>query len=289
MPANIPTPLFLTAPTILCAVSTIFFHTSSFASVPSFGERTQSERTRSARSTSSSARVNGATSTAPLLVVLDPGHGGEDTGNIQVLHNRKVMEKDLSLQLAFKTKAALEARGIRTILTRTHDQTVSLDKRALIANQASLESKNTVFVSLHANSSHEKHSSGVETYVFNAATNDAAQRLATIENAKAHPATALELILTDLTTTGNYRDSVQLAAHIQKSVVSGLRTKSYPVRDRGVRRALFYILMQSQVPSVLFEPGFASNPEELTLLVDSKYQISLAEKLAEGIMRWRAR
>lgn len=233
------------------------------------------------------SHVPTASSFPALLVVLDAGHGGDDTGNIQWIQKQRITEKDLALKLALKTRQVLQARGIPTVLTRERDQTVSLDKRALIANQASLSAKHTVFVSLHANSSHEHSSSGIETYVFNAATNDAAKHLALIENAKAHPASSLELILTDLVTTGNYQDSVKLASSIQTSVVSGLRHQHYPIRDRGVRRALFYLLMQSQVPSVLFEPGFASNPKELALLLSPAYQTALAEKLADGILRWQ--
>jgi N-acetylmuramoyl-L-alanine amidase len=227
--------------------------------------------------------------TAPqFLVILDPGHGGSDTGAIRKLRGKRIAEKNLTLAIALETQRALKSRGIASVLTRTSDRFIPLDSRTAIANRAAHDADSAVFVSIHANSSDEPKSSGAETYVFNASTNQASQRLAELENGRrwnqAHA--TLDLIMADLSTTSNYSDSVELACQVQKSAVSN---PYKGVRNRGVHQALFYVLMQAEMPSILFEPGFVSNPNELEHLASRPYQKSIAQALTKGILAWKTR
>lgn len=224
-----------------------------------------------------------------LIVILDPGHGGDDAGARREHEGNLVEEKNITLSIAKHAQSILKSRGIRAILTRWNDDFVDLDKRTSIANRAALLTKKSVFVSIHANSNDDPRSSGIETYVFNAASNEASKRLADLENGHRFEQShgTLDLIFSDLATTANFSESVKLACGIQRSVVSHLEKSDQPIRDRGVRQALFYVLMQTRMPSILFEPGFISNPHELAKLTDANYQRLLARSLVDGIIRWK--
>lgn len=224
---------------------------------------------------------------ASLLVVLDPGHGGSDTGAIHRLGAQTVAEKDITLALARKVAAALRARGIRAALTRDRDCVVALDRRTAIANSAARRA-DAVLLSIHVNSARDPYSSGIETYVFNATNNEASRHLAEIENGshRVEPKGVLSLILSDLSATANYAESVSLACGVQSRLVEGMSAAGNTLRDRGVRPGLFYVLMGARVPAVLIEAGFASNPHELANLIDPAYQERFARALVEGIVKW---
>lgn len=225
----------------------------------------------------------------PFIVILDPGHGGEDTGAIRRHDQKEIAEKDVTLAIAREAEKILKAKNIAVKLTRGGDKFVDLDERTELANKTARVASQAVFVSIHANAVEDAKSAGIETYVFNAATNQASQRLADLENGKrwtkAHG--TIDLILADLATTANYADSADLACAIQKSVVGELNSKGFKTRDRGIRQALFYVLMQTSMPSVLFEPGFLSNPQELARLGSVRYQRLLAQTLVDGVLKWR--
>lgn len=221
------------------------------------------------------------------VVILDPGHGGKDVG-ASLLSKPQITEKDLTLRLALKTAKILKSHGVQVKLTRTADQTLALDERTKKANQMAMNTSSALFVSIHLNSSPNKHSSGIETYVFNAATNEASARLAEIENGPVHNQILhpeahgpLDLILTDLTSTANYADSVALACSIQRHASIPLKLK-----DRGVHQALFYVLMQTKMPSVLIEAGFLSHSQDRKRLLAADFQQKLAFSLSQGIINW---
>ncbi len=220
----------------------------------------------------------------PFIVAIDAGHGGGDTGCIHTEHGKAVAEKQLTLATTLRLVAALKARGIRSVLTRTTDSTRSLEERAAVANNAGA----SVFVSLHINSSLSHKDHGIETYVLNTSSNASAQRLATIENGRGHNPSTVSLILSDLETTANYQDSVELACATQNRLISGLRRSGIPAKSRGVRQALFYVLMQTQMPSILVELGFASNPTERARLLRRDYQGKLAASLAQALDDYRS-
>ena len=221
-----------------------------------------------------------------LLVVIDPGHGGEEDGAIG---RSGLKEKDVVLDIARRLAARLRSAGFDVRLTREGDEGLSLDERAGIANEMHAD----LFVSLHVNASRWTRARGAETYLLSReATDDAARTLAALENDAA--GTGLEgreaqdgdlpLILWDLAQVEYLEASAELAATIQRRLNEALG-----LRDRGVRQAPFRVLVGATCPAVLVETGFMSNPDEERLLGDPAYRARLADALARAIGDYRAR
>ena len=221
---------------------------------------------------------------APLVVVLDPGHGGRWPHD--GAHGRRGLhEKVIALRVAQKTKELLEGQGATVILTRDTDDDVPLADRVRIANEAGAD----VFVSIHCNAM-EKHEDrkvtrGVETYFLSPDPTDAeAKMLAQLENGgpeavplpKAND--AVMGILNDLALGQARNDSAALAQIVQLHMVRGTRAPS-----RGVRQAPFLVLSGTRMPSALVEIGFISHPREGRMLGGATYQRKVASALAEGV------
>ena len=210
-------------------------------------------------------------------VVIDPGHGGRDTGAIGP---HGVREKDVALAIARKVAARVRALGLAVVLTRTDDSFVSLDDRTRIAN----ESKADLFVSIHCNAARQRKLSGVETWTLNVASDRYSARLAEFENAEAERTMSdLRLILADLATKANAGDARELAQSVQSSLVRGLAARVGKVRDHGVKQALFYVLLGAHMPSILIETAFISNPSEEARLKSARFQDGAAEAIARGV------
>jgi N-acetylmuramoyl-L-alanine amidase len=210
-------------------------------------------------------------------VVIDPGHGGRDTGAIGP---RGVREKDVALAIARTLAGRLRALGFAVILTRKDDSYVSLDERTRIANQARAD----LFVSVHCNAARRRTLAGVETWTLNVASDRYATRLATFENADAERSVSdLRLILADLATRANASDARDLAESVQGSLVRNLRERVGRLEDHGVKQALFYVLLGAHMPAILVETGFISNPAEEARLRSRKYQTGTAEGIARGV------
>jgi len=235
-----------------------------------------------ARELRSAARKSPASVAAQLglkmrRVVVDPGHGGRDTGAIGP---HGVREKDVALAIARALAQRLRALGFTVILTRKDDSYVSLDERTRIANQARAD----LFVSVHCNAARRRTLSGVETWTLNVASDRYATRLATFENADAERTVSdLRLILADLATRANATDARDLAQAVQSSLVRNLRARLGRVEDHGVKQALFYVLLGAHMPAILVETGFISNPAEEGRLRSRKYQGSTADAIARGV------
>lgn len=230
-------------------------------------------------------------------IVLDPGHGGSETGAVGPSGTE---EKEISLLLARALKSRLERRlPVRVILTRNEDADLAHDTRTAIANQ----NKADLFISIHLNSERGRDARGAETYFLSLQASDArAARAAEIENeaagaagdaATADPAPAgaaegdplydLQLILWDLAQSQHLADSQRLAALIQEELNGALG-----LRDRGVKQAPFRVLMGAAMPAVLVELGFISNPQEESRLLDAGYRAELVEAVARAVERFRA-
>ena len=210
-------------------------------------------------------------------VVIDPGHGGRDTGAIGP---HGVREKDVALAIARDLAQRLRALGFSVILTRHDDSYVSLDERTRIANQARAD----LFVSIHCNAARRRTLSGVETWTLNVSSDRYSTRLATFENADAERTVSdLRFILADLATRANASDARSLAQSVQSSLVRNLRARVGKVGDHGVKQALFYVLLGARMPAILVETGFISNPAEEARLRSRKYQTSAAEAIAGGV------
>ncbi|MFL5311649.1 MAG: N-acetylmuramoyl-L-alanine amidase [Myxococcales bacterium] len=235
-----------------------------------------------ARELRSAARKSPASVAAQLglkmrRVVVDPGHGGRDTGAVGP---HGIREKDVALAIARVLAQRLRALGFTVVLTRKDDSYVSLDERTRIANQARAD----LFVSVHCNAARRRSLSGVETWTLNVASDRYATRLATFENADAERTVSdLRLILADLATRANASDARDLAQAVQTSLVRNLRARAGRVEDHGVKQALFYVLLGAHMPAILVETGFISNPAEEVRLRNHKFQSGAADAIARGV------
>ena len=216
-------------------------------------------------------------------VVLDPGHGGPDTGATTV---GGLQEKNLTLVLAQKTAALLEKEGIKAILTRNTDVQVPLLQRTALANF----NRANLFLSIHLNSSPASSARGTETYYLSRnATDQWSSQLAAKENTadEASGATGdggLNLVLWELAQTSYIVESAALAEAIQQEFNALLGTA-----DRGVRQAPFVVLEGAQMPAVLVEVAFLSNPDEGKRIADPAFQDQVAAALVKSILAFKAR
>lgn len=213
-------------------------------------------------------------------VVVDPGHGGRDTGAIGP---HRLREKDLALAIARKLARRLKALGLQVVMTRDRDVFVPLSERTRIANEAHAD----LFVSIHCNAARRRKLSGVETWTLNVSADRYAARLAAFENAEADRSVSdLRMILADLATKANASDARDLAQSVQSSLVRTLRSRVGSIRDHGVKQALFYVLLGTHMPSILVETGFISNPSEEVRLRSARFQEGTADAIARGVREY---
>ncbi|MDQ3263968.1 MAG: N-acetylmuramoyl-L-alanine amidase [Myxococcota bacterium] len=211
-------------------------------------------------------------------VVIDPGHGGHDSG---ALGKKKLMEKDVALQVSLQVAAKLRAEGLEVLLTREDDRFIRLEDRARFANDA----HGDLFISIHCNSAVNKKLRGIETYTLNTSSDRYSIRLAARENASSEKGISdLQFILADLATKANTEESSRLATQVQKSLVSHLSSKYQGVKDLGTKEALFYVLLGVRMPAILVETSFISHPEEGKLLGTDKYQADLSQAITHGVL-----
>ena len=229
---------------------------------------------------------NGKKPAAPAMlglrkVVLDPGHGGRDPGAIGV---GGIAEKDIVLSVAKKLAAKIKQEmGIEVVLTRTDDRYVPLEDRTAIANAEDAD----LFISLHMNASPNAEAKGLETYYLDNTNDEAAIRLAARENGTSrNKVSDLQFILSDMTQNMKLEDSITLAHRIHGSVASGMSKKMGEIRDLGVKKALFYVLVGARMPSVLVEMFFITNKTEGRAMARSSYQNTLVEALYQGVKEY---
>ena len=258
------------------------------------------------RSTRAAATPRGASILRVRRIVIDPGHGGKDRG---ASGKNRLREKDVNLAIARALGEALQKRlDVDVIFTRTKDRFVSLDERARAANRA----RGDLFISIHANANRSRRVRGIETYHLDVTSSRYARRLAKRENSleagtgdvpepgdteevrasldEMLPAGALgrdlRLILADLAMRSATVESRRLAGYVQSAAV-GVLGRHYPdVRDLGVKRALFYVLLAARMPAILVETGFVTSPREAERLRDPTYQTRLADAIALGVERF---
>ena len=214
-------------------------------------------------------------------VVLDPGHGGEDTGTIGP---SGLLEKDLVLDVSGRLKDLLETRlGTEVILTRSRDEFIALEERTAIANQQQAD----LFISIHANSARNREASGVETFILDFASEDEALEVATRENAASQRSVReLEKLLTQIAYREYNHESQELAQMVQRNLFEGLQPHRPSHQNRGVKRAPFIVLIGSRMPSILTEIGFLSNPSDERYLRREEARDHVAEALYGGIEKY---
>ena len=222
-------------------------------------------------------------------VIIDPGHGGRDPG---AQGKRGTKEKDIVLKVSVRLAALLEKRlGVRAVLTRNTDRFVTLGQRARIARK----NQGKLFVSIHCNASRSRRARGFEIYFLSEARTEEAAEVARRENAvldlEDHDEPAamdeIEGIQFGLLSTQFLKESQDLAADIRAEVVGSIR----PLPDRGVRQANFYVMRgtMGDMPSVLVEIGFVSNPAEERQMRQRAYQRKMAEAIFNGIRNFKHR
>jgi N-acetylmuramoyl-L-alanine amidase len=212
-------------------------------------------------------------------IVIDPGHGGKDYGAPGFLPG--VYEKDITLKLARRlAKKIHEELGCEVIMTRNSDRYLTLEERTAIANTKNAD----LFISIHANAVRDKRAYGIETFYLNLATDNDAILVAARENATSTKNISdLESILSDLMQNAKINESSRLAVYVQKSMTRLLGDHYSRIRGKGVKQAPFYVLLGAQMPAILIETSFISNPRECKRLMSTGYQDRMSEAIVQGI------
>jgi N-acetylmuramoyl-L-alanine amidase len=211
-------------------------------------------------------------------VVLDPGHGGKDPGAIGIGGLR---EKDIVLNVAKKVARKIATRmGIEVVLTRKSDIFIPLEERTAIANTKGGD----LFISIHANAAPSAQAQGIETYYLDLAGTEAERGLAAVENASStRQISDLQNILSSLMQNSKKDESARLAGTIQDRLVAGLGRQYPQIQDHGVKTAPFIVLIGAQMPSILTEIAFISNPLEAQRLQNDQYLEDLADHITDGV------
>lgn len=227
------------------------------------------------------AKKEGRSKQKPLTIIVDPGHGGADTGAIGPAGTN---EKDVTLQLSKKLAAELKEKlGAKVFMTREKDVELTLEQR----NAVAVKKKADMFVSVHVNASTNRKMSGIETYFLNNATDEAAAKLAKRENKSAGKKLSdVEHILSTMLQNYDAAQSQVLAKDVQTSLVSKVSKNYEGIKNRKVRSAMFYVLVGAKCPAILVEASFISNPQEEKRLGTQKYREEIATGIADGVKKY---
>jgi len=220
------------------------------------------------------------------VIVIDPGHGGDDNGAIGP---SKTKEKDIVLDIAKKLRDILEENKFKVILTRDDDRFVPLGDRTDIANEAEAD----LFISIHCNAAHNKNANGTIAFFLADAKTDQARAAAALENSalkfesetKAKGGSNdIDFILSAMIQNEYLKESADLADMIQKNIKNRAKIDS-----RGVDQAGFFVLNKAFMPAVLVETAFISNKMDEKILRDGKKRQSIAEAISESILQFKAK
>jgi N-acetylmuramoyl-L-alanine amidase len=215
-------------------------------------------------------------------IVIDAGHGGHDTGTIGPTG---LMEKDLCLDVALRLGKIMQQKlpGAEIVYTRSDDTFIPLEDRTRIANEA----KADLFISIHANSSPDHGARGIETYYLNLKGSPDAMEVAARENAASQDGIHdLEDLVKKITRTEKIDESKEFALDVQDSLSKRIQKTAKPVKNRGVRKAPFVVLIGADMPSILTEISFLSNPADEQLLKKPEHRQRVAEGLYSGVSEY---
>jgi len=214
-------------------------------------------------------------------IVIDAGHGGHDTGTIGP---NGLLEKDVVLDVAKRLGRLLETRlGAEVIYTRKDDTFIPLETRTAIANQERAD----LFISIHANSSHDSDARGVETYYLNFTSSPEALEVAARENAVSEKSIhELQDLVKKIALKEKIDESREFARDVQQSLYGGLSLNSAGIRNRGIKKAPFIVLIGANMPSILAEISFVSNPTDERKMETSEHRQRIAESLYRGISKY---
>jgi N-acetylmuramoyl-L-alanine amidase len=212
-------------------------------------------------------------------IVIDAGHGGHDTGTIGPTG---LMEKDLCLDVALRLGKIIQQRlpSADVVFTRSDDTFIPLEERTHIANAA----KADMFISIHGNSSPDTAARGIETYYLNLKGSAEAMEVAARENATSEQGIhELEDLVKQIARTEKIDESREFAEDVQESLAKRMQKSVKPVKNRGVRKAPFVVLIGADMPSILTEVSFLSNPADEKLLKQPEHRQRVAEGIFQGI------
>ncbi len=229
---------------------------------------------------SGETKIEEETKKIKSVIVVDPGHGGRDPGALGL---SDVKEKHVTLKVSKFLKLELEKRGFEVAMTRTTDRMVSLEERTAIAQAKGARA----FLSIHANAAPSRNVRGIETYYLDRASHKQTLRVAARENGTI-PAklNALQTTIAGLRISENARVSLELAGNLHDAMTQGLHLEHGPVADLGVKKGPFQVLFLTDIPAVLVEIGFLTNPKDAKLLRNSAYLKSLSTHMARGVDRF---
>jgi len=228
---------------------------------------------------------------ARQLVVVDAGHGGVDPGMRGPIYGGpKIVEKDVTLDVAKRVGAALNRRGIDVKYTRTTDTLIALDDRGRIANEAHAD----LFVSIHVNAANPNWKDpggarGFETYFLSEAKTEDARRVEQMENevvkfetrTSGPSSDALSFVINDMAQNEHLREANELADLIQTRL-----GRIHPGPSRGVKQAGFRVLVRAFMPAVLVEIGFGSNPSDAAFMTDRKHVDEMSAAIADAVVEY---
>jgi N-acetylmuramoyl-L-alanine amidase len=238
---------------------------------------------------------NAQAAVRPFKVVIDPGHGGTDHGTVYYNGDYPIAEKKITLLIARQLAAQLKAEGVDVTLTRKDDRDLPLGKRTELANKLGAD----IFLSIHLNSApgaDARGTEGVETFILNNATDASSRRLAYLENTvisregiETPQQEDVALILRDMRLDANLSESKRLACAIQNHLSGKVRSakRSFYRRNRGVKQALFHVLLGADMPSVLVEAGFLSSPHDRAAVMTIEGRRAMAASMARAIEQYR--
>ena len=214
-------------------------------------------------------------------IVIDAGHGGHDSGTIGP---DGIEEKDIALDVALRLGHLLQQRlGAEVIYTRRTDKYVPLEERTAIANAAHAD----LFLSIHANSSSDPDVRGVETYFLNFTTSSDAMAVAGRENADSNRSVYdLSDLVRKIALSDKIDESREFAGDVQQQLYTGLLSGNAGLKNRGVKQAPFVVLIGAQMPSILAEISFLTNPEDAAELSRPRYRERLAEAIYRGVAEY---
>jgi N-acetylmuramoyl-L-alanine amidase len=210
-------------------------------------------------------------------VIIDAGHGGDNLGASSA---GGLQEKDLTLDIAERAQHLMVARGFDAVLTRSTDETLSLQQRAAIANRR----RGDIFVSIHVNSLKPSSARGIETYYLGPSSGPELDAIATVENQHSgYTLSDLRSLLERIFADARRNESRRLADSVQQALVRTMRKTETGLADRGVKTAPFVVLVATEMPAILTEVSCLSNADEARRLSTPDYRQAIAEALVSGV------
>ncbi len=215
-------------------------------------------------------------------IVLDPGHGGKDPGTSN--SRLRLYEKEITLDIAKRLKRLFQKhREYKIILTRERDRYMTLEERTAIANSK----KGDLFISIHLNSARRRSVRGVESYFLNMTTDPWAMHVAAIENKVNEKSIGdMETIVDQIVKHARISESKIFTGRLQENLVKQLGKKYKNIKNLGVKKAPFFVLVGARMPAALVEISFLSNYQEGKRLKSSVYRDYIAEGLYSGILSY---